>query len=578
MSDAPKTLIFVAVAVLLGAVAWLARPAPFDLPQKVPGETLFDKFGVEDAEALEIVHYDPHQFKNVDLKVARDGENWIIASHNNYPADKSDATTRIRDAALKLADLKILDLYSEVTSDHPLLGVVSPLDEKAKSVETEDIGVLVRLSDGSGKNLAELIVGKKLHPSENDSPRFVRRANETDVFTAEIDVEQFSSKFADWIEPDLLDANASDVRRVALKDFAVAQLPSGEVRPLERMEAVVDWDQKGSKWDLVSLKENRGGRLVAAPLTEDEELNKQKLDDLKSAIDQLKIIDVESKPKEVIEGLASGQDLQGNEKILESLVTKGYVPLPTDNDKVELLSLNGELRFETADAVEYILRFGKETGIESGDHEDVKLNRYLLVSARVAENQLQPPKPEVMPPAAATDDKEPGDAAGAGGQTGEAGEAGAAGEGAQAEGAEDQSPPAEPAADPAEPKDAADPKDEDQPPADEAPDQPPEVTTPPDEAPADGAPPKDDPPADTAEPKVDEIAVKRKAAEEKVAKLNEKFGGWYYIISEDVYKKLHLGRFDVVKTKSEAPTGGLDELQDLGERKPLPPAPDAPAP
>ena len=55
-------------------------------------------------------------------------------------------------------------------------------------------------------------------------------------------------------------------------------------------------------------------------------------------------------------------------------------------------------------------------------------------------------------------------------------------------------------------------------------------------------------------------------------KLNAKFANWYYIISEDVYKKLHLGRFDIIKEKGEA-SFGLDELQDLPSNLPQnPPA------
>ena len=47
--------------------------------------------------------------------------------------------------------------------------------------------------------------------------------------------------------------------------------------------------------------------------------------------------------------------------------------------------------------------------------------------------------------------------------------------------------------------------------------------------------------------------------------LNYRFADWYYVISEDVYKKIHLGRADVIReTKAAIETGsGLDAFRNL---------------
>jgi hypothetical protein len=34
-----------------------------------------------------------------------------------------------------------------------------------------------------------------------------------------------------------------------------------------------------------------------------------------------------------------------------------------------------------------------------------------------------------------------------------------------------------------------------------------------------------------------------------VAELNQRFGDWYYVIANDVYKKIHLGLDDVITEK-----------------------------
>ena len=57
--------------------------------------------------------------------------------------------------------------------------------------------------------------------------------------------------------------------------------------------------------------------------------------------------------------------------------------------------------------------------------------------------------------------------------------------------------------------------------------------------------------------------AKVKAGQEKVKQLNERFADWYYIISDDTYKKIHLGRKDIIKAKpvDTKDVGNLKDLQ-----------------
>ena len=50
--------------------------------------------------------------------------------------------------------------------------------------------------------------------------------------------------------------------------------------------------------------------------------------------------------------------------------------------------------------------------------------------------------------------------------------------------------------------------------------------------------------------KQDERDEKLKKANTQIAELNARFADWYYIISEDEYKKVHLGRNDLIAEKS----------------------------
>jgi hypothetical protein len=74
--------------------------------------------------------------------------------------------------------------------------------------------------------------------------------------------------------------------------------------------------------------------------------------------------------------------------------------------------------------------------------------------------------------------------------------------------------------------------------------------------------------------RLDEHQEKIKKGKEQVAVLNERFGDWYYVISNDVFQQVHLGLDKVVKkkeaekddkaTEAEAPAaGGIPGLPNL---------------
>ena len=69
----------------------------------------------------------------------------------------------------------------------------------------------------------------------------------------------------------------------------------------------------------------------------------------------------------------------------------------------------------------------------------------------------------------------------------------------------------------------------------------------------------------------------KKKAADKVSELNSRFSDWYYIISEDVYKRVHLSRNDIIKENAAAVDEGfgIDAFRKLQEDGVNPP-PDAP--
>jgi hypothetical protein len=80
--------------------------------------------------------------------------------------------------------------------------------------------------------------------------------------------------------------------------------------------------------------------------------------------------------------------------------------------------------------------------------------------------------------------------------------------------------------------------------------------------------------------KMDAYHDQKKKAEQRVSELNARYADWYYVVSEDVYKKLHLVRADIVKDAAAAKEEGfgidafrkLEEEGPQGAAKTVPPA------
>jgi DNA-binding transcriptional regulator YiaG len=302
------------------------------------------------------------------------------------------------------------------------------------------------------------------------------------------------------------------------------------------------YDDKEGKWKLADLKEG-------------EELDTTKLNELKTALDDLKIVDVRRKPAGLSRDLKTEEGINLDEPTLASLISKGYYPTQSG----DLLSNEGEIVVGTKEGVQYVLRFGEtalgteQTGEDGGTSptegsggetppKEKGANRYLFLMAQfdpalLAKPELTPipgeegaPAAESAQPAADapssgeapaeatnTDEAAPGEQAPSEGPSAPEGEAVVrGGESAEETGADDVQ--SEKAA------------------TGEA---------------ATGLPPKS---AEQIEAiraenkrKQDEFEQKIKAGQAKVKELNDRFADWYYVISDDIYKKIKLHRPDVLK-------------------------------
>ncbi len=552
MNDVIKTSVLAGLALVTLALAALLRPHNVVVPVEEVGDKVFPDFtNVTDAASLKIVRFDSGNGDVDELTIANREGRWVLTSHKDYPADASDAQDRIRSAAINLMDLEILDVASEITADHAEYGVVEP-DAKNIGPGEQGVGMLIEMDDAEGSALARLIIGKEVQGTPGQ--RFVRRPGQNHVYVVNINPEDFSARFEDWIDGNLLKVNEHDIKQIVLSDYNFdivrARGENGQPTAVQeyehRLDVTLGWNAADYKWTLDRLLQNRGGRLVPAQLLPDEELNSVNLNQLRSALRQIKIVDVQSKPQDLSIDLKAEDQSFDNPEAIVSLMLHGFYPVQTGPNEIQILSTEGEVRIINITGVEYVLRFGRTAGIEeSGDKTQLK--RFLMVSARVNESAIPQPVLEEVPaddadlplsPADAPGEKDPA------GETTPQATPGPASDGEAEEGESDGAGSDEAGAAAQDEADGAGAPDTSAAPDEPSAQEPPAPPVDPEKARRDAIRREN-------ERKLNEYNAKVEKAKEEAEKLNERFADWYYVISEDVYRKIHLGRFDIVQAKED---------------------------
>jgi hypothetical protein len=200
------------------------------------------------------------------------------------------------------------------------------------------------------------------------------------------------------------------MKRLWIRDYSVDF--NGTLSQRSDMEIEYN-DTADPKWKMMDdrkfvLDEKaKEGRWEPVKIAPGEELNTAKLDELKAALDDLKIIDISRKPAGLSAELKAATDFTKKPEAIASLDRKGFFVAKL-NGQVDVYSNEGEIRVVMKDGVQYVLRFGaiagsgasnkdkkdesdKENGADSG------LNRYLFVMVDFSPDILPKPKLEPLP-------------------------------------------------------------------------------------------------------------------------------------------------------------------------------------
>jgi hypothetical protein len=535
MKENKKTITFLGAAIIAVCIATFTSPTKRDPSAKanLMGQALFESFDARAVTGIEIVEVDEEDIQTKSIEVTQTEKGWFIRRPGkaDYPAN---ADNQLEDVSSMLFDLRIIDQAGEGAGEHAKFCVLNP--SKADATES-GIGRLIHLKNSSGSNLASLIIGEEVDGLPNTY--YVRKPEQNAVYRVEVsNARDVSSKFVDWVEQDFLDLDKRKIKQVTLDNYDV-NLAQGKINRTNNPFVLNIAD---SKWSFP------GGKLK-----DNEELDKEILDALKDALDDLEIIDVERKPEILVNNLKQGKEFfsnlrdANNQAVVQSLQQKGFYTIAAKDASGQtvpkVVSNKGEVLVGMESGVEYVLRFGD---IYRGSEEDENSSgdsRYIYAFARVNESLLTPPILAPLPGASPQ---------GAKGPEGEKG----------------------PIAKPGSPPDFIPP------------------TTPPRETPP--PPPAQPKAANNKAVKVekknatDQAAEKAKKDAEKEAEIaqvqasnarmqaeydgkinkarqrakeiNENLAGWYYVISNDVYEKIRLERNSFVKSKDNPVVELPDEI------------------
>lgn len=329
MNEWLKTLIFcvfagaiVVTAVLLDPGKW--TPNIFD----DQGEFFYPDFrDPQDPKTIEIIDYDEVTATVRPLKVEFKGKKWGIPSHHSYPAD---AESRLANTSAALMGLRKDIVVSDRFEDHAQYGVIDPLDDKTTGLAGR--GKRVTLKNSDERVLADFVIGKPVE--DKTGHRYMRVPHQRRTYSVKTDAE-VSSRFEDWIETDLLKLAVSDIRKVTINSYSINE----QLGRLENAERLVLNQRKG-KWFL--------GR---------RRLRGKKVGLLAEALDNLRIVDVQPKPRNLTRDLKTLKGIRLSMGSVLSLRQKGFFITPSG----QLLSNEGEILVETANGLQYTLRFGEIT-------------------------------------------------------------------------------------------------------------------------------------------------------------------------------------------------------------------------
>jgi hypothetical protein len=393
------TMIMVLLALGSVAVAWSSRPQVMAPPSfEDTGEPMFPDFTDPNAATfLEVKDYNEEQAQVVSFSVKLEAGQWVIPSHNDYPAD---GTEQMGKAAASFIGVNKDVVRSDDPKDHAEFGVVDPEDDNAAK---DTRGRRVTIKDASGTTKVDVIIGKDV--PEREGFKFMRYPGENRVYAVEIKPE-VSTNFTDWIEDDLLKMESDDIVAVLSNSYSVLEVTdpeTGQTRttlendkpfyfelfespaigedgtsePEWALAAPPVWGPDGQEIDPATYTGEQPLPQAMTP-PEGKELNTTRVKQIVGASDRVKIVGVRPRAARLdpFEMKAKGFFLVGEPPRLSLLGNEGEVHLISKDGVIYTLFF-GEVTYASGEA----LTAGAADEVPAEKKDDkASANRYMFVN------------------------------------------------------------------------------------------------------------------------------------------------------------------------------------------------------
>jgi hypothetical protein len=392
MKETSKTIAFVVSALALTGLAGVTWQA--NRPQVISdfgsiGQPFFEDFtSNKQATNLEVVALDDKGSRR-RFQVRKQADVWTIPSHYDYPAE---AAERLTNTASAVIGLKREALAGRNAAEHERYGVLDP--DTAGSADPDTVGKRLVLKDSSGNTLADFILGKEAAALDDDQDRaaferdrtekfyYVRRSDENLTYKAKLDLN-LSTRFADWIDPALLQVEENKLVKMGIDDYQLREEAAdalGTVRTLSKVAGKPSTLTRMTGFDPWALEGMDESKF---------QLDAAKAGELTQTVADLKIVGVRPKfkwngkqlltadlelitPQNVQNGSPEFEQFQEAVLTLQDELSERGFQFAKKGEQLILVSEAGEFVAGTEDGVAYTLQFGKPV---EGDEEAIEIGK-----------------------------------------------------------------------------------------------------------------------------------------------------------------------------------------------------------
>ena len=379
------------LAVACAGIAGWYYPWPVEVQQsgKV-GEWLFKEFPASQVRTIEVSRFNNDRQALERVMLQRKGERWVIPATADFNANNAVQVAR---AIKSVQDRKVLQKISDNEQDHLKNGVIDP--DKFQNAELRSgLGRKITLKDRNGQVLADLIVGFPLENSEQQSLFCVRVPGEPQVYSVQFDVESLSTRFQDWVDPNLLGLPSPQNPE--------GQIPSSVELDAYRLDAAKLSDPAAKtklyRAEIGEIESGLGIRRLEVPAGDQwqpaEASEAQKSTLVESSLRQLgawTFSEVRLKAKPLSEFFKNPGPV-ADPALFNSMNEFGFRQTAATGSPAQFEGAGGQVSVNFQSGVRINAYIGKISGsIQSG----TKLNRFLFLTAQVNPDALPQPKAPV---------------------------------------------------------------------------------------------------------------------------------------------------------------------------------------